>query len=256
MAMKKKPKPAEKENSERWLVSYSDFITLLCAVFIILYSMASADAKAAGSDGSGAAAALAAIASAFGNTTLGDSVIEMYSGDTVIDGYSGNGALSDSAIEARNMDMIKEQVEQIAELSGVSDSLEVVIDDLGIHIRIKDTVLFNSGSPYINEASKPIMSEIGNVLKNLPNNYIQIEGHTDNIPMSGDNSAIPTNWELGGLRAINVLKYLVNECALTPKYLTATSNGEFKPIATNDTAAGRSQNRRVEITILRNYAVE
>ncbi|MBP3284487.1 MAG: flagellar motor protein MotB [Clostridia bacterium] len=255
MAIKKKAKPAEKENSERWLVSYSDFITLLCAVFIILYSMASADAKAAGSDGSGQASALAAIASAFGNTTLSGSVIEMYSGDSIIDGYSGDATLSNSAIEARNMDMIKQQVEDIAELEGLSDSLEVVIDDVGVHIRIKDAVLFNSGSPYINEESKPIMAKIGDVLKNLPNNYIQIEGHTDNIPMRG-NPMIPSNWELGGLRAINVLKYLVNECALTPSYLTATSNGEFQPIATNDTAEGRAQNRRVEITILRNYAVE
>jgi len=251
MAIKKKPKPAEKENSERWLVSYSDFITLLCAVFIILYSMASADAKAAGSDGSGQAAALAAIASAFGNTALseiagGDSVIAMYSGDSL------------AMMEQEAMEAIAEEIQTLSsEALGLSDdAIEVTIDEMGVHIRIKDTVLFASGSAEItNDNAKLILTKIGNALKNFPTNYIQIEGHTDNVPMGGNIKHLETNWELGSLRAVTVLRTLVRECALTPELLSATSYGEFRPIDSNDTAAGRSKNRRVEITILRNHEV-
>lgn len=252
MAKKKKAPPAEKENGERWLVSYSDFVTLLLGVFIIMYSMAAADAQEAGGGASGESRAesfLAALAGAFGNT----SILE-HSGDSIIDLYSGS-ELTVEAIEERAMQQIKEEVEEYVEslTSLESDSIEVVVDELGVHIRIKDTVLFNSGSHVINPGAVPIITHIGDILKNLPNNYIQIEGHTDTIPMSGDNPYVQTNWELGSLRASNVLRMLVSKSGLNPTYLTAVSYGEFRPIATNDTIAGRSKNRRVEIRILRNY---
>lgn len=251
MAIKKKPKPEGKENSERWLVSYADFVTLLLGVFIILYSMASADAEQASGGSSGEAQSnfLAALAGAFGNT----SILE-HSGDSIIDMYSGS-ELTVEAIEERTMQQVKEEVEEYVEgLPSIeSDSIEVVIDELGVHIRIKDTVLFNSGSHELNSGAIPIIAKIGDVLKHLPNNYIQIEGHTDTVPMSGDNPYVKTNWELGSLRAVNVLKMLVEKSGLNPTYLTAVSYGEFRPIDTNETVEGRSKNRRVEIRILRNY---
>lgn len=249
MAKKKKAKPAEKENGERWLVSYSDFVTLLLGVFIIMYSMAAADADKSGSLGEAQSNFLAALAGAFGNT----SILE-HSGDSLVDMYSGT-ELNPSAIEERTMQQVKEEIEEY--ISGVtsidSDSVEVVIDELGVHIRIKDTVLFNSGSHVINKGAVHIIAKIGDVLKNLPNNYIQIEGHTDTVPMSGDNPYVQTNWELGSLRASNVVRMLVEKSALNPNYLTAVSYGEFHPIASNDTVAGKAKNRRVEIRILRNY---
>ena len=251
MAKKKKAPPAEKENGERWLVSYSDFVTLLLGVFIIMYSMAAADAEQAGSSGEAQSNFLAALAGAFGNT----SILE-HSGNTLVDFYSEPGSgLTVEAIEERTMQQIKEQVEEYVEslTSLESDSIEVVIDELGVHIRIKDTVLFNSGKHTLNPEAVPIITKIGDILKYLPNNYIQIEGHTDNVPMSGDNAYVPTNWELGSLRAVNVLKMLVEKSALNPTYLTAVSYGEFRPIADNDTREGKSKNRRVEIRILRNY---
>ena len=249
MARKKKAPAAEKENGERWLVSYSDFVTLLLGVFIIMYSMAAADAEQAGSAGEAQSNFLAALAGAFGNT----SILE-HSGNTIIDLYSGS-ELTAEAIEERAMQQIKEEVEEYVEsLTSIeSDSIEVVIDELGVHIRIKDTVLFNSGKHILNPEAVPIITKIGEILKNLPNNYMQIEGHTDTVPMSGDNPYIPTNWELGSLRAVNVLKMLVKNSGLNPNYLTAVSYGEFRPIATNDTKEGKSKNRRVEIRILRNY---
>ena len=249
MAKKKKAPEAEKENGERWLVSYSDFVTLLLGVFIIMYSMAAADAEEAGGSGDAQANFLAALAGAFGNTSIFEN-----SGDSIIDMYSGTEFTAES-IEERTMQQVKEEVEEYVESipSIDNDSIEVIVDELGVHIRIKDTVLFNSGNHIVNPGAIPIIARIGDILKSLPNNYIQVEGHTDTIPMSGSNPYVQTNWELGSLRAVNVLKMLIEKSGLNPTYLTAVSYGEFRPIATNETKEGRDTNRRVEIRILRNY---
>ena len=252
MAKKQKAPQAEKENGERWLVSYSDFVTLLLGVFIIMYSMAAADAKAAGSEGDNQSSAIAGLAAAFGNETLaeiagGDSLVELYqTGDSM------------AMMEQSAMEAIAEEIQKMSsEMLGITDNaIEVFIDELGVHIRIRDTVLFNSGSADIaSDTAKQILIRIGNALKNFPTNYIQIEGHTDNVPMSGTIKHLETNWELGSLRAVTVLRALVKECALTPEYLSATSYAEFKPIAPNTTIEGKNKNRRVEITLLRNYEV-
>ena len=252
MAKKKKAPPAEKENGERWLVSYSDFVTLLLGVFIIMYSMAAADAAKAGGAEEAQAAFIEALAGAFGNSILS----EMDNGDSILETYAGE-SLAEQ--EAKDMEEIKEEIEQMAEelaeqnLEFPEDSIEVTIDELGVHIRIKDTVLFASGSPDINKNAVPILIKIGNALKRFHSNYIHIEGHTDNVPMGGNIKYLETNWELGSLRAVRVLKTLVEECALNPTKLSATSYGEFRPLVNVDTADARSKNRRVEITILRNY---
>lgn len=248
MALKKKPPEAEKENGERWLVSYADFMTLLLGLFIILYSKAAADAAEAGSPGYHQASALSGIAQAFGNSIIFDK-----SGSSIIDGYAGSELVSESDIEERNMDIVGHEVEQLASDLNIEDALEVVIDEKGIHIRITDTVLFNSGSYIINKEAEPILIRIGNIIKSLPNNYIQVEGHTDNVPIH--NGVIASNWELGALRATNVAKILIADCALSPTYISAVSYGEHQPIASNSTDLGRASNRRVEITILRNFMI-
>ncbi len=243
MPKKAKLPPEEHENSERWTVTYSDLMNLLLVFFIVLYSTANQDTERAKE-------VLSAIAGAMSGTEF----ILDGTGDSILDSFSG-GELTNEAIEARNMEAVKEAVEQMSEFMDIADdSIEVSIDEVGVHIRIKDAVLFNSGSATINANAQPIIVKLGEILKNLPNNYIQIEGHTDNIPMGG-NPNIPTNWELGSLRAVNVLRMLVEKAALNPAYLNATSYGEFRPIDTNQTVQGRANNRRVEITILRNYEV-
>jgi len=153
------------------------------------------------------------------------------------------------------MERIEEEIEKLTEeFQGqidLDDSIEVIIDETGIHIRIKDTVLFDSAKYEINTAAKPLMYKIGEILKKLPNNKIQVQGHTDNLPIN--QGVIKSNWELGALRAVNVTKMLIEDCAINPQNICAITYGEFQPIANNETIDGRSTNRRVEITILRNY---
>lgn len=247
MPKKKKQAEAEKENGERWLVSYADFMTLLLGLFIILYSRAAADAAEAGSPGYHQSSAIAGIAEAFGGSPIFNNP-----GTSIIDGYSGSELMNDASIESSNMDMIEEKIEELADELGLAGALDVNVDSTGVHIRITDTVLFNSGSYTINKQAEPILIRIGNIIKNMPNNYIQIEGHTDNIP-TNSGSVISSNWELGALRATTVARLLISDCALSPTYVSAVSYGEHKPLKSNSTAEGRAVNRRVEISILRNY---
>ena len=245
--MPRKPKvaPEEHDNAERWTVTYSDLMNLLLVFFIVLYATANQDTEKAKE-------VLSAIAGSFNGTEFildgtGSDILETFSGESL------------AMMENQNMQEIKEEIESLAmgvpELS--EDAIEVTIDEIGVHIRIKDAVLFKSGSADISNADATfLLNKIGNALKKFPTNYIQIEGHTDNVPMSGNIKNLETNWELGSLRAVKVLRTLVRDCGLNAEFLSATSYGEFKPIADNSTIEGRSKNRRVEITILRNYAVE
>lgn len=245
--MPRKPKaaPEEHDNAERWTVTYSDLMNLLLVFFIVLYATANQDTEKAKE-------VLSAIAGSFSGTEYildgtGQDILEKFSGESL------------AMMENQNMQEIKEEIESISqsvpELS--EDSIEVTIDEIGVHIRIKDAVLFKSGSADINNTDATfVLNKIGNALKKFPTNYIQIEGHTDNVPMSGTIKNLETNWELGSLRAVKVLRTLVRDCGLNGEYLSATSYGEFQPIADNQTVEGRAKNRRVEITILRNYDVQ
>ena len=248
MAKKKKAPEAEKENGERWLVSYADFMTLLLGLFIILYSRAAADAETAGSDGAHQASVIAAIAEAFGGSpvfeTNNSSIIDLGALEQIIE----------SDIEAANFEDMEEKIEDFAEKEGLLNNVEVIIDENGLHIRLTDDVLFGSGSYTLNNKAKLTLTTIGSILKTLPNNHILVEGHTDNIP-TNTNGVISSNWELGALRATTVAKLLINDCALSPKYIATVSYGEHQPIETNTTVEGRAANRRVEIKVLRNYPV-
>lgn len=266
MARRQKKQQAEApENSERWLVSYADFITLLLGFFIILYSMSTADSEkyqklAASLNGafSGTQYLLEGFAGesllegfAGDSQTAGEAPSEENIGDGQEDGGLGEdiGGIGAAGIESLSMAQMKSDIEALASELNLGDSIVVVIDDLGIHIRIKDTVLFDSAKATINPSAEPIMEKIGMIIRALPNNYLRVEGHTDNLPIN--NSQFTSNWELGANRATNVTKLLIKKCGITPTKITALSHGEFRPIATNNTVEGRAQNRRVEILILR-----
>jgi chemotaxis protein MotB len=110
-------------------------------------------------------------------------------------------------------------------------------------------ILFESGSAELNPAANEIITKIGLILKELPDNYIKVEGHTDNVPIK--NSKFDSNWELSNSRATHVLKLLINNSGLDPSKLSPTGYGEYKPIASNDTVEERAKNRRVNIVIVK-----
>ncbi len=118
-------------------------------------------------------------------------------------------------------------------------------------VTMVDKVIFPSGSAEISKKGKEVLDKVITILKDVKDKRIQVEGHTDNVPIvSSLKKRFPTNWELSTGRATEVVRYLQEAGGLDPKQLSASGYGENQPVASNDTEEGRRKNRRIEIVLL------
>ncbi|AGA70325.1 flagellar motor protein [Desulfitobacterium dichloroeliminans LMG P-21439] len=253
MARKRGGEP-EKDNSERWLLTYSDLITLLMIFFVVMYSMSKVDAdkfqamaESLNITLGGASAAQVEI----GTSPSGPNLIETFpaktpepSGETLDEGKGAG--LGNADIENMTIESIKQKLDKFAFDNQIETKLVSSIEERGLVISIQDTLLFESGSAVITPRAREILEKINNVLASAPN-YIKVEGHTDNLSISTDR--FPSNWELSVLRATNVL-HIMQE-TIHAEQLSATGYGEFRPVTNNDSEANRARNRRVDLVILR-----
>lgn len=119
-----------------------------------------------------------------------------------------------------------------------------------LRVEMVDEILFDSGEATIKPAGLEILRRVGAVLKKAENRRIEVQGHTDKVPISGALAKrFPTNWELSAARAIHVARFLQDEATIDPRLLSATGYSEFRPRAANDTEEGRRRNRRIEILL-------
>jgi len=243
MANQSPPEP-EKDRSERWLLTYSDLITLLLVFFIILYTISQQDA-----------AKFQQVADSLNSALTGSKdIVGESPGISQIPGNNGfHLDVSNVDKEAKEkaeqnkLKEIKKKVEEMAKKEGLQSSISVTLEERGVAIRIVDRVLFESGYADLTPQADKILRSIGKILYASQGQYIRIEGHTDNVPMSG---RFASNWELSASRATNVLRLFIDKAGINPKILSAVGYGEYRPIANNDSDVGRAKNRRVEIVIL------
>jgi chemotaxis protein MotB len=146
-----------------------------------------------------------------------------------------------------------------ADLDSLAKKLEITMEEQEQNklLRIPDELLFSSGSATINQGGKGMLGEVANIVDKYPEYDIRVEGHTDDkqiLPEFQDR--FRTNWELSTARATHVVRYMVNQQNVNPKRISAVGYGEFRPIATNETAEGRSQNRRVEIYFVPQFEIK
>ena len=231
----------EKENHERWVISYADLVTLLLGFFIILYATADVDITKF-------EVVSREIKRAF-NVDVGNGS----EGSPLFAGGSGiaPSPFSSSPIN-RDLEMIREQVRRRSEERGMSTGeITVTRDQQNIIIRLADQLLFPSASATLRDNALPLLEVVGSVVTTLPNE-IRVEGHTDNVPVGTER--YPTNWELSSARATAVLRYLVENAALPPGRAFAAGYGEFRPAAPNLTPEGRALNRRADIVLLYPYS--
>ncbi len=114
-----------------------------------------------------------------------------------------------------------------------------------------DKILFPSGSAEISKEGKKVLDKVIDILKDVKDKRIQVEGHTDNVRIvSSLKKKFPTNWELSTTRATEVVRYLQESGEIEPKVLSATGYSEYQPVASNDTTEGKQKNRRIEIVLL------
>ena len=241
--------PEEHENHERWLVSYADFITLLFAFFVVMYSISSIN--------EGKYKVLSqALVGVFNDPQrslkpipIGDErPVTMRPAEPLVTdseqpdaGIGATDPLHTIADDVRNAfgDLIS------------SNELTVRGNELWIEIELKSGLLFGSGDAIPSDLAFNIIDKVAGILKPF-GNPVHVEGFTDNQPIS--TSHYPSNWELSAARASSIVRMLAMD-GIDPRRLAAVGYGEFQPVASNDTAAGRSHNRRVVLVISRNLEV-
>lgn len=252
MALKREPE--KHANHERWLVSYADFITLLFAVFVVLYAMGQSDKKKVEE-------VMQAIQQSFGMATTGATApkINVIASQeiTVIPslkpeikmspiGRPRNGQAKARA-EEKDFRQIKSAVEAYLVKQGAQSKVTLEITRRGLIVSLKEAGFFNSGQANIKPEAYELINTIAEVMTQY-NNPLRLEGHTDNVPIN--TSQFPSNWELSTARATQGLKYLIKNFDVDPNKISATGYAEFRPISDNTTSEGRAKNRRVDLVML------
>jgi chemotaxis protein MotB len=213
----------------RWLLTYADMITLMLALFIILFAMSTISRVKVQE--------FAKLVSAgFDNTW---SVNQPPNGGT-----EGEQSFNASA----NIPAIQKELEQYVEQHKLENQVRVHMDHRGLVITLlSDKAFYDSGSAELRPQTMQILDAVDGFLKKTPN-LIRVEGNTDNEPIH--TAQYPTNWELSAARAVGVARYLVEHDGLDPTRVSAAGYGEFRPRKPNDTDADRQENRRVDIVLL------
>lgn len=232
-----KKKPEKEPNHERWLLTYSDLITLLMIFFIVLYAMSNIDKQK-----------FQTMATSF-NITMGDGKSAAVTGIETSPSSNPTPIIPTSPTEEEKLNSMKTTLDKYIKDEDLANNLSAVIEEKGLVITLKDTLLFDTSKTDVKDDAKKQLIKLGSILNKIPN-YIRIEGHTDNVPIHSN--SFNSNWQLSVIRATEVTELLINKSGLDPKRISAVGYGEFRPIADNKTEAGRAKNRRVNIVILDN----
>ena len=232
----------EHENHERWLVSYADFITLLFAFFVVMYSISSINEgkyKILSDSLTGVFNQPDRAIKPIPVGELRPRTIEP--APTQVDDESPQSS-SDSLVSIASS--IREAFGELIQ----SEQLRVSGNELWIEIELSSSLLFTSGDAIPNGAAFDIIEKVAKILAPYEN-PIHVEGFTDNLPIQ--TAQYPTNWELSTARAATIVRMLTLD-GVSPGRLAAVGYGEFQPVADNATAEGRGRNRRVVLVISRN----
>src|SRR4051794_18115216 len=252
----------EVENEDRWLLTYADMITLLMALFMVLFSITSVNK-------SKLEILSKTLQEAFSGRVLpgGESIRSTGADSKEVNAAtetptipaismlikdarpSASVAAAAKAREQEDFRRLKEQIDAYARDKSVQDKLQTVIAQRGLVIRLlTDRVLFDSGQAELKPEATPVLSKVAEIVAREGRHQVMVEGHTDPVPIHG--SLFPTNWELSTARASRVVRFLIGG-GVARRRLSAAGYASLHPIANNATAAGRSRNRRVEIVLLR-----
>ncbi len=218
-----------KDNSDRWLLTYADMITLLLAFFIVMYSMSRLDAKKFGTMSEELNAALKG-----GKQAIIRNVEEPET--------RGRGVL-----RMGNLKVLQQQVEEKFKEVEKPSIIRTEITERGLVVHIMETTLFKEGSAELRQGTMEVLDLIYDKIKDAPN-HIRIEGHTDDKPIN--NEQFKSNWDLSTTRATAVVDYFVKNHHFPADKISALGYGEFRPMVPNNSIENRAQNRRVDVVVL------
>ena len=201
-----------KDYINRWVVSYSDFVTMLLALFMVMFAISQNVTK-------------------YQAKIIEDNNLQAV--ETATD------------VSQKSVD---ELMRELNEKIGENSSIKLVKDNRGLIVRMNDSILFDEGSAIIKKNASKTLDEVIGVLSQI-DNKILVEGHTDSTPIN--TKEYPSNWELSTARATNIIGYILRTGKIPPQRLSAAGYGEYMPIADNTSSGGRLLNRRVDIIILK-----
>lgn len=230
----------EHDNHERWLLTYADLITLLLALFMMLYAMSVLDLRK-----------YQAFQEAFTKGMGGHPTKEAK--DIAPDAQAPplpSTSPVPTAVRTLDQEQLKELMKRLQKQlneAGLQDEVQLELQARGLVVNVVSGVLFDSGSASLTTRGQTLLKSLGVVFTTFGNNLV-VEGHTDSQPISS--SAFPSNWELSTTRATAVLRYLHSARRIAETRLSAAGYADTRPRRANATEAGRAYNRRVDIVIL------
>ncbi|MDP4099241.1 flagellar motor protein MotB [Paenibacillus sp. P96] len=259
MSKKGRHEPHEEHADESWLLPYSDLMTLLLALFIVLFGMSSLDAKKFEQMAKSMSSAFSGGSGVLDNTSANpveNASMDMGKNQETVQDPVKSKKSSDlqkelARREQEDLEKLKRQMDKYIKQNGLTEQLSTKLNQSQLMITISDNALFASGQATVKPDARKIANAISGLLDEFPDYDVIVSGHTDNIPIS--NSEYPSNWELSADRALNFMRILLQDKQLNPQKFSAIGYGEYRPTATNSTNVGRAKNRRVEISVIRKY---
>ena len=267
--MAKRGQDEPPKGAPMWQCTFADLMNLLLCFFVLLFSMSSVDVEKF-------ELVIASLQSSFsilpsGGASIGDGMM-VSSGVSqlpMLDIYYNEMANSESETEEEGEKDLKEEyqenalaeseemaehIEKLAEQYGIQDQVEVDFNAEYVLLNLSGTLLFDSGKSELKAEAMPLIEKIGKILQSYDENMIEIEGHTDNVPISS--AKYKDNNVLSMFRALTVADYIREVTTIEPSHIKSSGRGEYVPIADNSTPEGRARNRRVEIKIYNTYYSE
>jgi chemotaxis protein MotB len=248
--MSRKHKHEEHMNHEAWAIPYGDLVTLLLALFVVMYAISSVN------EGKFRAAS-ASLSEAFKGVPRTAVPVQIGS----IPVLSKGRELDVNLVESERIEeggAMTENTNDNLSSQEMAEQLNVAMADLikakvivvrqnpySIEVEIQTDLLFTSGEAKLSVKAQHILQRLADVLKRFPN-PIRVEGHTDNVPINS--SVFPSNWELSAARAATVV-HLLMKSGVAPKRMSVIGMSEYRPLADNIDEAGRNRNRRVQLII-------
>ncbi len=232
---RKAPEPAHAENHERWIVSYADMLTLLFALFVVLYAISDTNPEK-----------LTVVRTSL-DKAFDVGVLTSTDGASPV--FEGGGGLAPSLqdLKSNSLKLVSDDMASFAAETGIIGKIQVRSSADGVTISLADDLLFASASADFRPGSQDVLQRLAVLLNGLPNE-VRVEGHTDNVPVNS--GVFASNWELSSARATTVLRYLVDEAGVDPGRMSAVAFADTRPIGDNATAEGRALNRRADIVIV------
>ncbi|MGF3105887.1 flagellar motor protein MotS [Rossellomorea sp. DUT-2] len=236
--MRRRRQPSQPTGAPKWMVTFSDLITLILVFFILLFSMSQIDIVK-----------FRTIADSFQQRQI----LEFYPSVIPFENPSAEPEMEREKTQPQNSEGTDKELNQLlADIQSylnenkLSDVVVATRTERGVVLVLQEQALFASGEATVLEEAYPFLNKVGDLLSRIPN-FVKVEGHTDNRPIG--TYRFPSNWELSSARASSVIRYLVQTENLDPKRFIAVGYGDTRPIAPNDTRENLQKNRRVEVII-------